>query len=24
MAGSKAKTEIWPELADWLAERSDR
>ncbi len=24
MAGSKAKNEIWPELADWLAERSDR
>jgi polyhydroxyalkanoate synthase len=24
MAGSKAKREIWPELADWLAERSDR
>ncbi len=24
MAGSKAKTEIWPELADWLGERSDR
>jgi polyhydroxyalkanoate synthase len=24
MAGSKAKHEIWPELADWLAERSDR
>ena len=24
MAGSKARTEIWPELSDWLAERSDR
>jgi polyhydroxyalkanoate synthase len=24
MAGSKAKNEIWPELTDWLAERSDR
>jgi polyhydroxyalkanoate synthase subunit PhaC len=24
MAGSKAKNEIWPELAEWLAERSDR
>jgi polyhydroxyalkanoate synthase len=24
MAGSKAKHEIWPELAEWLAERSDR
>jgi polyhydroxyalkanoate synthase subunit PhaC len=24
MAGSKAKHEIWPELAAWLAERSDR
>jgi poly[(R)-3-hydroxyalkanoate] polymerase subunit PhaC len=24
MAGSKAKHEIWPELADWLRERSDR
>jgi polyhydroxyalkanoate synthase len=24
MAGSKAKQEIWPELADWLSERSDR
>ncbi len=24
MAGSKAKQEIWPELAEWLAERSDR
>jgi polyhydroxyalkanoate synthase len=24
MAGSRAKQEIWPELADWLAERSDR
>jgi polyhydroxyalkanoate synthase len=24
MAGSKAKNEIWPELAGWLAERSDR
>lgn len=23
MAGSKAKHEIWPELADWLRERSD-
>jgi polyhydroxyalkanoate synthase len=23
MAGSKAKREIWPELADWLVERSD-
>jgi len=24
MAGSRAKHDIWPELADWLAERSDR
>jgi polyhydroxyalkanoate synthase subunit PhaC len=24
MAGSKAKQQIWPELADWLGERSDR
>jgi polyhydroxyalkanoate synthase len=24
MAGSKAKQEIWPELVDWLAERSAR
>ncbi len=24
MAGSRARTEIWPELSDWLAERSDR
>jgi polyhydroxyalkanoate synthase len=24
MAGSKAKQEIWPELADWLSDRSDR
>jgi polyhydroxyalkanoate synthase len=24
MAGSKAKTEIWPEIAGWLRERSDR
>ncbi|GAC1581450.1 MAG: alpha/beta fold hydrolase [Candidatus Dormibacteria bacterium] len=24
MAGSKAKNEIWPELADWLSERSGR
>ncbi len=24
MAGSKAKHEIWPELADWLGERSGR
>jgi polyhydroxyalkanoate synthase subunit PhaC len=24
MAGSTAKDEIWPEFADWLAERSDR
>jgi polyhydroxyalkanoate synthase len=24
IAGSKAKHEIWPELANWLAERSDR
>jgi polyhydroxyalkanoate synthase len=24
MAGSKARTEIWPDLAEWLAERSDR
>jgi polyhydroxyalkanoate synthase len=24
MAGSKAKHEIWPELADWLSERSGR
>jgi polyhydroxyalkanoate synthase len=22
MAGSKAKYEVWPELADWLRERS--
>jgi len=22
MAGSKAKHEIWPELADWMSERS--
>jgi polyhydroxyalkanoate synthase len=22
MAGSKAREEIWPEVADWLAERS--
>jgi polyhydroxyalkanoate synthase subunit PhaC len=24
MAGSKAKQEIWPDLAEWLGERSDR
>jgi polyhydroxyalkanoate synthase subunit PhaC len=24
MAGSRAKHEIWPELADWLSDRSDR
>ncbi len=24
MAGSKAKREVWPELAKWLTERSDR
>jgi polyhydroxyalkanoate synthase len=24
IVGSKAKQEIWPELANWLAERSDR
>jgi polyhydroxyalkanoate synthase len=24
MAGSKAKHELWPDLADWLCERSDR
>jgi polyhydroxyalkanoate synthase len=24
MAGSKARTEIWPDIAGWLAERSDR
>jgi polyhydroxyalkanoate synthase len=24
MAGSKAKKEIWPDLAEWLGERSDR
>jgi polyhydroxyalkanoate synthase subunit PhaC len=24
MAGSKAKTEIWPDIADWLSERSDK
>jgi polyhydroxyalkanoate synthase len=24
MAGSRARTEVWPELSDWLAERSDR
>ena len=23
MAGSKARKEIWPDIADWLAERSD-
>jgi polyhydroxyalkanoate synthase len=24
MAGSRAKEEIWPDLAEWLGERSDR
>jgi polyhydroxyalkanoate synthase len=24
IAGSKAKHEIWPDLAAWMAERSDR
>jgi polyhydroxyalkanoate synthase len=24
MAGSKARKEIWPEIAEWLAERSDQ
>ena len=24
MAGSKARNEIWPDLADWLRERSGR
>ena len=24
MAGSRARDEIWPEIADWLRERSDR
>jgi polyhydroxyalkanoate synthase subunit PhaC len=24
MAGSRAKKEIWPDLAEWLGERSDR
>jgi len=24
MAGSKARNEIWPEIAEWLAERSDK
>jgi polyhydroxyalkanoate synthase len=24
MAGSKARKEIWPDIAEWLAERSDR
>jgi poly[(R)-3-hydroxyalkanoate] polymerase subunit PhaC len=24
MAGSKARNEIWPDIAEWLAERSDR
>jgi polyhydroxyalkanoate synthase len=24
MAGSKARNEIWPEIAEWLAERSDQ
>jgi polyhydroxyalkanoate synthase len=24
MAGSKAREEIWPDIAEWLAERSDR
>jgi polyhydroxyalkanoate synthase len=24
MAGSKARNEIWPDLAEWLRERSDR
>jgi hypothetical protein len=24
MAGSKARKEIWPDIAEWLAERSER
>ena len=24
MAGSRARKEIWPDIAEWLAERSDR
>ena len=24
MAGSKARDEIWPDIADWLGQRSDR
>ena len=24
MAGSKARKEIWPDIAEWLGERSDR
>jgi polyhydroxyalkanoate synthase len=24
MAGSRARKEIWPDLAEWLGERSDR
>jgi polyhydroxyalkanoate synthase subunit PhaC len=24
MAGSKARDEIWPDIAEWLDERSDR
>jgi len=23
MAGSRARTDVWPEIAGWLAERSD-
>jgi polyhydroxyalkanoate synthase len=23
MAGSKARKEVWPDIAEWLAERSD-
>jgi polyhydroxyalkanoate synthase len=23
MAGSKARADVWPEIAGWLAERSD-
>jgi hypothetical protein len=24
MAGSRARKEIWPDIAEWLSERSDR
>jgi len=24
MAGSKARHEIWPDIAEWLADRSER